>query len=165
MVDDDEVVPAYLSHCARKHGYGLQFVHARDVGEGIDRLNESCFDAAIIDVILPGVTGVSLAEQVRLHDPLIPLAYLTNLDTENVRNEAREHNATFLFKQTFIGAGAEGIERLLQIIRELAQLNPCLDGGVRIDNQGFERQLPRTPIELPPVLRILLDYSRACQAA
>lgn len=147
---------------ARKFGVDLEFVHASDIQEGIDRLNESCFDAAVIDVILPGVTGVQLGSLVREHDPHIPLAYLTNLDTEQVREQAAQHQARFLFKHAFFDEpGEEGIKTLLMVINSLARLNPCLTGGVRIDKQGFQRQLTKTPLDLPDPFSQLLNHSKS----
>jgi hypothetical protein len=111
-------------------------------------------------VRLPGVTGVSLGALVREHDVNIPLAYLTNLDTETVRREATVQRAFFLQKMHFMETD-EGMHRLLQIVGEMARLNPCQQGGKRIDNHGFARRVAQTPIEIPGVLATLLDYSKA----
>jgi CheY-like chemotaxis protein len=161
LVDDDETIPIVLAHFAEKFGVHLQFVHASDIQQGIDRLNESCFDAAVIDVILPGVTGVQLGSLVREQDPHIPLAYLTNLDTKAVRDQASKHHAWFLFKHAFIEQpGEDGIKTLLLLINRLAHLNPCLLGGIRIDKQGFQRKLARTPIQMPDQFLQLLSHSK-----
>lgn len=160
VVDDDEVVYTGLVHFARKAGTEVEFVYAADVAEGVAKLNEACFDAALIDVRLPGVTGVSLGALVREHDVNIPLAYLTNLDTETVRREATAQRAFFLRKIQFLESD-EGMRRLLDIVSEMARLNPCQQGGKRIDNHGFARRLAQTPIEIPGVLATLLNYSKA----
>lgn len=164
VVDDDEMIPRALSHFSDRFAIGLEFDHAEDVGQAVDRLNEKCFDAAVIDVRLPGVTGVSLGALVREYDVNLPLAYLTSLDTEAVRVEAAGQGALFLQKLRWFSS-ADEIKILLKIIREMAHRNPCLDGGMRIDNHGFPRHLKETPIELPEVLKTLLGYSRALAAA
>jgi CheY-like chemotaxis protein len=165
VVDDDEVVFIALVHFSKKTGLPIEFVYAEDVAQGVEKLNEACFDAALIDVRLPGVTGVSLGALVREHDVNIPLAYLTNLDTDAVRTEAVAQRAFFLPKLRFMGSD-EGMGQLLKVVREMVQLNPCLQGGARIDNHGFARRLEQTPIEIPGVLATLLDYSKTrAQAA
>lgn len=160
IVDDDESVPVFFHHDAHLYGYNINFVYAGDVGEAVELLNEVCCDAAIIDVILKGVTGVSLAQEIRKHDPLIPLAYYTNLDCDNIKAQAREHNALFLNKSLY-QMSDEGHRELMSIVNELAYLNPCLPGGIRIDSQGFPRQIPTTPIKMSEPFMKLLNQSRS----
>lgn len=160
LVDDEPDMQHFLTVWAARMGLELEIVAASDIQEGLDRLNESCFDAAIIDVILPGVMGVQLGEQLRAHDPHIPLAYFTNLDTPTVRQEAEKHHAYYLYKPKYLGT-SEGMTNLLNSINMMAHLNPCLEGGVRIDNQGFQRKLPTTPIVLPEQFETILKNTRA----
>lgn len=163
IVDDDDVVPAAITHFSKEFGYGMAFDYAWDAGRAVEKLNGTCYDAAVIDVLLPGVSGISLGAIVRERDVNIPLIYFTNLDTAAVRVEAVAQRAFFLKKFDYIGTD-RGMDRLLKIIAELVLLNPCVAGD-RIDNHGFPRQLPDTPIVLPPALDDLLKYSRAQSAA
>ncbi len=164
LFDDDPTIPTFLE-IERKHsGAQVTFEHAVDVEEAINQLNEKCYDAAIIDVRLPGVTGVSLGALVREYDVNLPLAYLTSLDSPVVRREAEIQRALFLLKYDFVMEDG-GLNRLLNIVMELAQLNPCIGGGVRLDNSGFPRHLEHTPIELSAGLSTLLNYSRSLARA
>lgn len=164
LVDDDEIVSKSIIHFGNVFGFALDFRCAGDVGEAIERLNEVCFDAAVIDVQLPGVSGVSLGDLVREHDVNIPLAYLTNMDTENVRIEAMSQHAFYLAKSRFFGTD-EGMKNLLAVISEMSQLNPCIEGGMRIDNHGYPRRLKHTPLELPKGLAVLLNHGKRTAAA
>lgn len=165
IVDDDEMVPFSLKHYSDRFGVSIDFEHAADVGEAVDKINSKCFDAAVLDVRLPGVTGVSLGALVREYDVNLPIAYLTNLDTEAVRLEAAAQHAVFLYKLRWFNT-ADDMHTLLKIIQEMARQNPCIEGGgMRVDNHGFPRQLKETPIELPAVLKTLLGYSRALSMA
>jgi CheY-like chemotaxis protein len=164
IVDDDQDIALFLRYQAARLGYQIDFVYASDVGEAVDRLNELCCDAAVIDVVLNGVTGVSLVQEIRRHDKLIPLAYLTNLDEDEVRQQAKAHNAYFLFKQHFWMTD-EGPAELMSILDHMAHMNQCLDGGKRIDNLGFERQLAQTPLRMAEPFMKLLEKSRARVAA
>lgn len=160
LVDDDDILPLSIITFAERWNSPLEFEHARDVGEAVERLNQHCFDAAVLDVRLPGVTGVSLGALVRERDIDIPLAYLTNLDTETIRAEAVAQRAVFLSKLQFVGSD-DGIHELLTIIERMAQLNPCLRDGVRVNNHGYARVLTRTPLQLPDNLSNLLRYSKS----
>jgi CheY-like chemotaxis protein len=163
LVDDDDFIPTAIVHFSRQLQVPLDFKHAADVAEAIELLNHECFDCAVIDVRLPGVTGASLGALVREHDVNIPLAYLTNLDTESVRKEAIAQRAFFLSKLQFFGSD-DGTHELLAIIQQMANLNPCVKDGVRVDNHGFLRHFTQTPLALPASLSILLEHSRALAA-
>jgi CheY-like chemotaxis protein len=158
LVDDDPIIPTSIIYFGRK--LPIDFRHAADVAEAIELLNHECFDCAVIDVRLPGVTGASLGALVREHDVNIPLAYLTNLDTEAVRKEAIAQRAFFLQKLQFLQSD-EGMAELLGIIEAMAALNPCVKDGVRVDNHGFPRHYSQTPIKLPESLMVLLNHSKA----
>lgn len=136
----------------------IEFTGAANVAEAVEAINSTCFDAAILDVRLPGVTGLSLGAEIRERDVNIPLAYLTNLDTPTVRAEAIAQRASYWPKLQFIGDD-QGIQNLLTMISEMAQLNPCVEDGVRIDNHGHRRKLPQTPFKVPEALDTLLTYS------
>lgn len=164
IVDDDEMVPYSLKHFSDHFGVPLDLEHAADVGVAVDKINGKCFDAAVLDVRLPGVTGASLGALIREYDVNLPIAYLTNLDTEAVRLEAAAQHAVFLEKLRWFSS-PDATHTLLKIIQEMARQNPCVDGGLRVDNHGFPRLLKETPIELPGVLKTLLSYSRAMAMA
>jgi len=162
LVDDDPTIPTFLDMERLRTNTPIEFEHVEDVEAAIAKLNEKCYDAAIIDVRLPGVTGVSLGALVREYDVNLPLAYLTNLDGEAVRREASSQRALFLMKYNFMEG--DGLNRLLKIIVELSHVNPCRAGGIRIDGSGFQRHLAETPMELSKGLQTLLHYSRAAAA-
>lgn len=168
VVDDEPDVPMFLQHYAEKFGFACDIVYAKDATEAIQRLNEQCCDAAILDVCLVGLTGISLGREIRKHDSLIPLAYYTNLDDETVRQQAELDRAYFLLKHRF-QLSDEGPELLIEIISELATSNPCLPGGVRRNSLGFERKLAETPFKLSApfekLLRMTFKMQQLAQAA
>ncbi len=163
LVDDEEGLHVWIPRWAERMGIDLEFVCASDAQAGIDRLNERCFDCAVVDVMLPGVMGVELGEELRKHDPHIPLVYFTNLDTDTVKQEAAKHNAYYLYKGAYIGSD-DGMGDLIRIIERLASLNPCLSGGVRVDGNGFQRKLSKTPIALGEPFDLIMRHSRARMA-
>lgn len=164
VVDDQEDVVLFLRHHAAAFGAEIDFVYARDVGEGIDALNEQCCDAALIDVCLVGVTGVSLSREIRKHDTLIPLAYFTNLDDDKLREQARLDRAYYLLKHEY-QLTDDGPERLIETVKVLATANPCLPGGVRRTSLGFERKLDSTPFQLSEPFAEILTTSKMMAAA
>jgi CheY-like chemotaxis protein len=164
VVDDEPVVFRFLQHFRDEFDFrDLEFVYAASATAAISLVNESCFDAALLDMRLTDFSGARLGELLRGADPNIPIAYLTNLDTEEARRQAVSVRAFFWLKDDFFGKpelpADEGMHKLLTLVREMVMLNPCVgEGGRRYDNWGHERELPRTPIEIPPVLRALAAH-------
>jgi len=120
----------------------------------VEAINARCYDACVLDIRLKGFSGLNLGDLIREHDVNVPLAYLTGLDTEVARAEATRQRAFFWPKQRFSNP-----KELIHLLGELVSLNPCVEGK-RLDNHGFMRQLPTTPIEIPAVLRTLVAYSQ-----
>jgi DNA-binding NtrC family response regulator len=160
IVDDQRDTFDLLSiaarHCAlcASAEASVEFDYAETPEEAVQLINQRCYDACILDIRLRGFNGLNLGDLIREHDANIPLAYLTGFDTPEVRAEALRQRAFFWRKERF-----QNPHELLLLARELASLNPCADGGERVDNHGFKRRLPETPIEIPDVLQMLIEYS------
>lgn len=60
---------------------GHQVVLSPRGDEGRDLLISSSFDAAVLDVMLPGLDGFSVLEQIRAQDCTVPVLMLTAKDT------------------------------------------------------------------------------------
>jgi DNA-binding response OmpR family regulator len=60
---------------------GHQVVIAQRGDEGRDLLLASPFDVAVLDVMLPGLDGFSILEQVRAKSCTVPILMLTAKDT------------------------------------------------------------------------------------
>jgi CheY-like chemotaxis protein len=155
------VAARHCSTCAEAGEPDIEFEYAETPEEAVEKLNATCFDACLLDIRLKGFNGLNLGELIREHDVNVPLAYYTGLDSDEARTEALKQRAYYWLKGRF-----EHPTQLLKLIRELAQLNPCQAGGVsRTDNHGHARRLERTPIEIPEVLRLLIQYSSEKLAA
>ena len=68
IVDDDPIIGKMLSRSLSRHDYEVEtFESAEDAG----------FDAALIDLVMPGRGGADLAETLRRLLPGLPIAILT----------------------------------------------------------------------------------------
>ncbi len=75
VVDDDPVVLESLSEALRLEGYE---VTSTDRGrEAIKQLNREDFRAAVLDVSLPDISGLSVLDYVREHVPFLPVIMMT----------------------------------------------------------------------------------------
>ena len=91
-VEDDplsqEVVSTYLSQD------GFDVIVAGDAEEALDILEHEAFDGVLLDMRLPGISGLEAAAKIRVHeDPVIarlPLIAVTEFDTPETRKQCRD---------------------------------------------------------------------------
>ena len=98
-VDDD---PAYLRSLARllsRRGYQVSaFDDAQRALEAVDWVRP---DVALVDIMLPGMGGLDLAEKIReKSDGRIPVVFLTGLDSDEAYYEGHQHGASCLVEKT-----------------------------------------------------------------
>lgn len=126
LIEDDygdaELVRAYLEEGA-DHPFALE--HAPLLAEGVDILDRSAADVALLDLNLPDSTGLSTFTTLRARFPDIPIIVLSGLDDREISTMAvREGAQDFIVKGGFDGRGLfrsihHAIERH-QLYRKLA---------------------------------------------
>jgi DNA-binding response OmpR family regulator len=134
VVEDDELLASALSRGLTAEGYAVEV--ARDGVDGLHRATEFDYDAMILDVLLPGLNGVSVCTQLRADGRDLPVLMLT------ARDGVADHIAG-------LDAGADDyLAKPFKYPVLLARLRALLRRG---------------PARLPPVLRhgpLTLDPAR-----
>lgn len=75
LVEDETVIARECAEVLRESGYEVEVVHnGHDALELVETL---LFDAAILDVRVPGATGIEIAEELRSRNPRIPIVLMT----------------------------------------------------------------------------------------
>jgi DNA-binding response OmpR family regulator len=75
LVEDDQNLGFVVQDALRRRGYTVHLV--RDGKEGLKKFNEQAYDLCVLDVMLPGKDGFSLAEDIRLVNAQVPIVFLT----------------------------------------------------------------------------------------
>jgi len=75
VVEDESSIREMLQLNLDLEGYDV--VTAKTGGEGLDRLRQQKFDAAILDVMLPEVDGFTICKTIRLEGDSTPVLFLT----------------------------------------------------------------------------------------
>jgi len=96
LVDDDARVRDMLRDVMATFGYDVDV--AGDGRAGMEKFREQPADVIVSDFMMPGITGLELAAQVRVVDPAVPIILLTGLATSAVLEEARRLRVTALSK-------------------------------------------------------------------
>lgn len=80
IVDDEADIGEIISFNLEYEGYDT--VTAYSAEEALDKL-DTTFDLIILDVMMGGMSGFQMADQLRKEDNMIPIIFLTAKDTEN----------------------------------------------------------------------------------
>ncbi len=75
VVDDDPGIGQMLTRALARHGFLVDAVQSADAA--LARVDEVSFDAALVDLVMPGRDGADLADQLRRRFPGLPIGMLT----------------------------------------------------------------------------------------
>lgn len=75
VVEDDAKIASFVTRGLKQAGYAVD--HASDGEAGLALAESTDYDAAIIDVMLPKLDGISLVRRLRLSRRLTPMLFLS----------------------------------------------------------------------------------------
>jgi two-component system, OmpR family, phosphate regulon response regulator PhoB len=137
LVEDDdairEVVRLHLDLA------GLEVVEAADGKRALDLARKTPFDLLILDVMLPGIDGVTLCRATRLDgaNALTPILMLTAKDTEADKVLGLESGADDYLTKPF--GTRELIARVMALLRRQNRLSKTADQATRLTLVEIER--------------------------
>lgn len=157
LVEDDRVLADALSRAL------VQSAHAVDVvstGEEADHaLALGTYDLAILDIGLPGLSGLDVLQRLRARKSTTPVLMLTAFDTLADRVRGLDLGADDYLAKPFDLPELEA--RVRALLRRSTQSTPYLEHGLlRFDTVGRRVYYDKKPLDLSPrelaVLELLL---------
>jgi len=147
LIDDDEHLAAPLAAYLARHDFTLD--GATRPSEGLRRLRETAYDAAILDVMLPEMDGFALCREIR-RDSDIPIIMLTARGEVMDRVVGLELGADDYLPKPF--EPRELLARLQTILRRGRATAPAsrklVFDGLAIDTERRQVLRHGAPIEL-----------------
>jgi DNA-binding response OmpR family regulator len=98
VVDDEKTARDYMVLAAEAYGAQFTVDTAAGVEEAVAKLNNTPYAALILDVSLPVMNGNILAVFVRKAFPNLPIAFLTNFESETAKQMGEETQAEYWSK-------------------------------------------------------------------
>ena len=83
LVEDESRVADFLSRGLKSDGFTV--THAADGETGLDYLKTNEFDVVILDLMLPGISGIEVCKKMRAKKDFTPVLMLTALDETDDR--------------------------------------------------------------------------------
>jgi len=155
VVEDDRKVAAFIERGLQQEGYAVDVLFdGRDAGLQAQLVD---YDAVILDVMLPGRSGVQVLRDIRARKPAIPVLILTARDTLEDRVTGLDAGADDYMGKPF--ALAELSARLRALLRRGAARETTLKLA-DLEMDTTRRQVARAgkPIELTPKEYALLEF-------
>lgn len=83
LVEDDIRTASFIIKGLNQAGYVVE--HAQDGDMGLSLALSESFDAAIVDIMMPGMDGLAMIEEVRSHRVTMPVIFLSAKSTVDDR--------------------------------------------------------------------------------
>jgi len=157
LIEDDKRIAGLVERGLQEDGHTVFISH--DGREGAERMLEGQFDLALLDILLPGMNGLSVLEKVRANRCTTPILILTAVDAVPKILEAFDLGADDYLVKPFL------LEILLARVNAITRrmkvsLPPVLHAnGITLDRNrriatrnGKQIALTRKQVELLEVL-------------
>ncbi|MBN1686794.1 MAG: response regulator transcription factor [Spirochaetales bacterium] len=157
IIEDDEQIATYVSKGLREAGFTVDSSATGD--DGYHMASEVVYDALVVDIMLPGMDGITLIEKLRregVHTPVLILSAKNTLD-DKIRG-FKSGGDDYITKPFSF---SELLVRLQALIRRANIRQPVSDlsvGDLRMDLLSREVARGGQPIELQPREFALLEY-------
>jgi DNA-binding response OmpR family regulator len=156
LIEDHRDIAANIAEYFEARGDGV--VHALDGETGLDLAQRNDYDAIVLDLMLPGVDGVSVCRRLRAEQGTrVPILMLTAKDLVADKVEGFEAGADDYLVKPF--SLAELDVRLKALIRRTqpAEARHTLSvGDLKFDLDTLEAERSGAPIKLNPTTRRIL---------
>jgi response regulator NasT len=172
LVDDDPLLLEFISSVLQHAGYDT--VKAGSAAEAVQRIQEreaanqeSDFALALLDITMPGMSGLELAQRLKEHTA-VPFMFLSSVDDAETARQAASHGAVgFVVKPVDAGrllpafeAGLARADEIRQLRRTEVNLNAALAAG-RETSLAVGVLMARYQTDRNTAFEVLRDHARS----
>lgn len=155
VVDDDQQLARALKDGLESEGFAVDLAHDGD--EGLWRATETAYDVLVLDVMMPGMTGLELCARLRAEQQWAPVLILTARDGELDEVQALDIGADDFLAKPF--SFAVLVARLRSLLRRGPTERPATlaAGDLVLDPAGHRVRRGGTQVDLTPRQFSLLE--------
>ena len=157
VVEDDAKIASFVVKGLKQEGYAVD--HAPDGDTGLALAGSTPYDAAVIDVMLPSLDGLSLVKRIRAGSPTLPVLFLSARASVDDRVRGLQAGGDDYLTKPF--AFAELSARLQALIRRASrapEMTRLSAGDVTLDLVTRTVVVAGSTVELQPREFALLEY-------
>jgi two-component system, OmpR family, response regulator len=149
VVEDDAKIASFVTRGLKQAGYAVD--HVSDGEAGLALAESTDYDAAIIDVMLPKLDGISLVRRLRLSRRLTPILFLSAKSSVDDRVRGLQSGGDDYLTKPF--AFSELLARVHALIRRASsspEATKLVAGDVTLDLVTREVTCGGKPVDLQP---------------
>ena len=157
VAEDDQVIADFVSQGLREAGYAVDV--AATGPDALKKALEGGYDAAVMDVMLPGLDGLSVIEQLRAKKQQMPVLILSARHTVDDRVKGLQAGGDDYLTKPF--AFAELLARLQALLRRVggaSEPTRLTVGDLTLDLLSRRVERSGTVLDLRPREFALLEY-------
>lgn len=156
IVEDSPRIARFLEKGLREEGYTVEVVENGD--SAFDRAREESYDAAVVDVMLPGRSGIELVRDLRAEGVALPVLLLTARDRVQDKVEGLDAGADDYLTKPF--DYAELSARLRALLRRAGSGASAVlrAGSIELDPAAREVRRAGKSVSLTPKEFALLEF-------
>jgi len=144
IVDDAKDILFLVTRSVRQLGPDYQVSTAMDGLEALEQIRQTKFDLVITDYMMPGMTGLELAEEVRRHSPDTQVILMSAYDTSGLRSQVEKMQLSGYVGKPF------SVPQIVQAVQQLVTQNHETEN--------------RQPLESPVLSQAVYDYLKTLHA-
>lgn len=156
LVDDEERMVAALRRGLAAEGFVVE--SALDGSAGLSLAQHGDFDAIVLDVMLPGLSGYEVVRRLRASGNWVPVLMLSAKDGEHDLADALDDGADDYLTKPF--SFVVLLARLRALLRRGQSVRPAVlrAGELSLDPASRDVAVRGEPVELTPREFVLLEY-------
>ena len=157
VVEDDEKIASFVVKGLKQNGFAVD--HGADGEQAFALAKAVAYDAAVVDLMLPKLDGLSLIRQLRASDVRMPVLILSARASVDDRVKGLQAGGDDYLTKPF--AFSELLARVQALIRRATQTTGPMQltaGELTLDLLTREVRRGGQPVELQPREFALLEY-------
>ena len=157
VVEDDPKIASFVAGGLRQHGFAVD--PARDGDEALALTATTTYDAAVVDVMLPRLDGLSLVRRLRAGGNALPVLFLSARSSVDDRISGLQAGGDDYLTKPF--AFSELLARLQALIRRATrtpEATRLASGDIGLDLATRAVRVGGRPVELQPKEFTLLAF-------
>ena len=157
VVEDDPKIASFVAGGLRQHGFAVD--PARDGDEALALTATTTYDAAVVDVMLPRLDGLSLVRRLRAGRNALPVLFLSARSSVDDRISGLQAGGDDYLTKPF--AFSELLARLQALIRRATrtpEATRLASGDIGLDLATRAVRVGDRPVELQPKEFTLLAF-------
>ena len=157
VVEDDPKIASFVAGGLRQHGFAVD--QAREGDEALALAGTTAYDAAVVDVMLPRLDGLSLVRRLRADRSALPVLFLSARSSVEDRISGLQAGGDDYLTKPF--AFSELLARLQALIRRATrapEATRLAAGDVALDLATREVRVGDRTVELQPKEFTLLAF-------